>query len=131
MFWVRLQLVKKVPVSESAIRNEQRQRVTDACTKESENEHSHKSVKFSDMRGEFDSLQHPPPGNPEDFRRVLATGLLKNCVFRQTEAVPRMFWVRLFVLMTVSIGCRGFIQGITRPPMDVTASLRFISVVST
>ena len=36
------------------------------------------------MRGEFDSLQHPPPGNPEDYRRVLVTSLLKNFVFRQT-----------------------------------------------
>ena len=55
-----LQLVKKVRVSESAIQNEQHPRVTDACTKGSENEHSHKSVKFSDMCGEFDSLPPSP-----------------------------------------------------------------------
>ena len=75
-------------MSESAIQNGQRKRTIKARTNVSEDGHSCKSVKFSDMCGEFDSLQHPPPGNPEDFRRVLGTGLLKNTVFQQTEQRP-------------------------------------------
>ncbi len=41
------------------------------------------------MRGGFDTLQLPPPGNTQYFRRELKTGLLKNNVFQQTERYLR------------------------------------------
>jgi len=38
------------------------------------------SVKFSDMCGEFDSFQFPPPGASSMHRRGLQTGLMKNFI---------------------------------------------------
>ena len=68
----------------------------------------HKTIKFSDMRGEFDSLQFPPPGASLMHRRGLKkTGRLK--VISTDRAVYSSFSIASAISFTV-FSANGFLR---------------------